>query len=81
LRFGRVILGRQYLFSPQIEPSIFIFSQNTIYYSKNYPFSAGLKLRLKEIFAKGKDWLSDFLSRRRPIGASRGMADGEQPAF
>jgi hypothetical protein len=34
-----VIFGRQYLFSRQIEPSIFIFWENMTDFSIKYPFS------------------------------------------
>jgi hypothetical protein len=45
-----VILGRQYLFSPQIEPPV--FGQNTTDYSKKYSLSTAFKLRFNEIFTK-----------------------------
>jgi hypothetical protein len=49
-----VILGRQYLLSPQIEPSIFIFWENIPSYSQKYLFSIEFQSALTEIFAKGK---------------------------
>jgi hypothetical protein len=49
-----VIRGRQYLFSPQIEPPVFIFWQNMIYCSKKYLFPIAFKLCFKDIFGKGK---------------------------
>jgi hypothetical protein len=33
-----IILGREYLFSPQIEPSVFIFWENLTCCSKTIPF-------------------------------------------
>jgi hypothetical protein len=48
-----VILDRQYLLSPQTEPSVFIFWENMTYCSKKYSFIA-FQLCLKEIFAKSR---------------------------
>jgi hypothetical protein len=62
-----LILGRQYLFSPHIGPSLFIFWENMTCYSKKYPFSIALNLGFK-IFVKGKNRSSNFLSREPPIG-------------
>jgi hypothetical protein len=56
-----VILGRQYLFSPQMEPSIFIFWENMTDCRKNYPFSTVFKLCFKEMFAKGKNGWGNLL--------------------
>jgi hypothetical protein len=49
-----VILGRQDLFSPQIELSVCLFWENMTYYRKNYPFSPTFKLCSNKLFAKGK---------------------------
>jgi hypothetical protein len=49
-----VILGRQYLFSPQIEPSIFIFWENMTYCSKSIPFLLRLNYVLKRCLQKEK---------------------------
>jgi hypothetical protein len=56
-----VILGRHYLFSRQIEPSVLILWQNMRYCSNNYPFSTAFKLCFREIFAKGENRSSNFL--------------------
>jgi hypothetical protein len=58
-----VILGRHYPFSPQIELSIFIFSQNIIDWSKTHPFSIAFKLCFKDMFAKGK-YVEQLLIKR-----------------
>jgi hypothetical protein len=47
-----VILRRQYLFSPQIEPYIFFFWENMTYHNKKYPFSIEIRSAFAEIFAK-----------------------------
>jgi hypothetical protein len=56
-----VILGQQYLSSPQIEPSIFVFWENLTYCSKKYSFSISFKLYQTRRFAKGKSTPSNFL--------------------
>jgi hypothetical protein len=66
-----VILGRQYLFSPQTEPSVFMFWENMTYCSKKNPFAPAFKLRLKEIFATGTNRSSNFLSKQPAIGPLR----------
>jgi hypothetical protein len=56
-------LGRQYLSSPQTEPSIFTLWENMTDCRKRYPFSTVFKLRFKEIFTKGENRSSNFFSR------------------
>jgi hypothetical protein len=48
-----IIFGREYLFSPHIELFLFIFWQNTTYYSKESPFFNVFKSGSKEVFVKG----------------------------
>jgi hypothetical protein len=60
-----VILRRQYLFSPQIEPSVFAFWWNMTCCSKKYPVSPVFKLRFKEILAKGKQVEQYLVETRR----------------
>jgi hypothetical protein len=62
-----VILGRQYLLSPQMELFIFIFWENMAYCIKKYPFSPAFKLGFKKIFVKRKQ-ASHFLWRQPLIG-------------
>jgi hypothetical protein len=49
-----VILGQQYLCSPEIETSIFISCQNLEHCRKSILFLLGLNHIFKEIFAKEK---------------------------
>jgi hypothetical protein len=65
-----VILGRQYTFAPQTEPSIFIFWHNMTCCSKTYRFSTALKLPFKEIFAKGETY-KVISCRGSPLSALR----------
>jgi hypothetical protein len=71
------ILGRQYLFSPHIEPSIVIVWQNITYCSKKEPFSIEFHSVLTEIFAKGNNKSSNFFSRQPLVGPLRRQAAGE----
>jgi hypothetical protein len=48
------------------------------YSSKKYPFSMVLQLCFKEMFAKGKNSLSNFLQAQPIIGALRRQGAGEQ---
>jgi hypothetical protein len=61
-----------------VEPFVLIFWQNMTYCSKKHPFSITLKLRLKEIFTKGKtarlvsyrdSWLSVQSADRRLVNS------------
>jgi hypothetical protein len=56
-----VILCRQYLFSPQIAPSIIIVWQNITYCSKKWPFSIKFQFAFAEIFIKGKNRSNNLL--------------------
>jgi hypothetical protein len=49
-----IIVDRQYLSSPQIEPFIFIFCENMTYYSKTIPFLLRLNYILKRHLQKEK---------------------------
>jgi hypothetical protein len=49
-----VIRGRQYLLSPQIAPSVFIFWENTTYCRKKYPLLLLLTYDLKKSLQKEK---------------------------
>jgi hypothetical protein len=49
-----IILGQQYLFSSQIEPSVFIFWQNMTYCSKKYPLSVTFNLHLERYLQKNE---------------------------
>jgi hypothetical protein len=49
-----VILGRQYLFPPQIEPSIIIVSQNITYCKKRSPFLWSFNLLFQRYLQKEK---------------------------
>jgi hypothetical protein len=71
-----LILGRQYLFAPQIEPSVVICWQNMTYWSKRCPFSFALKLRFKEIFTKEKNRPSKFLWRQPLVNMVRSLRIG-----
>jgi hypothetical protein len=66
-----VILGRQYPFAPQIEPSVLIFWENMTYCSKKHLFSITFKLYFKEVFAKGKTGSSKFSQGQPTIDISR----------
>jgi hypothetical protein len=49
-----VATRRTVSFSPQIEPSIFIFWEKITYCSRKYPFTTAFILHFKEMLAKGK---------------------------
>jgi hypothetical protein len=48
------ILGRQYRFSPQIEPSVFVFWENMTYYSNSIPVPVRLNYVVKRYLQNKK---------------------------
>jgi hypothetical protein len=71
-----IILGRQYLWSPQTEPSIFIFWENITYCSKKYHFFTAFQLRFKRYLQKEKTSQAISYGDRRPsaLRADRRLA-------
>jgi hypothetical protein len=69
-----VILGQEYLFSPQIKPTIIIVWQNITYCSKKRPFLLSFNLPLQRYLQKKKQveqFLREAAAYRReaPIGS------------